>query len=261
MGKIIRKSLKDFTKFVVSILGAFMLTVIIPTLVSIFLQREIDLPYIRVYLILLFFILSIVFLYFFLKRWIIKISKNAIHIFPISSDKNPANKILLKIQNDNDENFTNIDVNLAVIFVGQTDYSFMPIRSDQKQFSKGLKETDYTIIGNKCAVIEIAENENGILKLVLDDVMNSDVLLNMQEYQKHQIYRLIIKVIGKLEENGHFSHYYEMVFRHSIDETDKEFIGNNPSRFVSKIEWLNSGKEISPIKDPKVLEEIRKATI
>ncbi len=259
LGKIIYKSFKDIIKFLASILWAFMLTIIIPTAASFLLKRKIDLPYIKEYLIIFSVFLGIALLYFFLKRLIVKISKNDIRVFQLRSTKDPENKIFLRIQNDNDEDFTNVDVSLMVIFVGKTEYAFVPILSDKKQFSNGLKETGNIITGNNHVMIEIAENVRGILKLLLDEEAVYDILSGMPEYQKNEIFRLIIKVTGKLDETTVISHLYEGTFSHFINEHMENFIGGNPPQFASKIEWINLGKEISPIKNPKVLAEIQKA--
>jgi len=235
-----------------------MLTVIIPIIASFLLKRKIDLPYIKEYLIVFGFFLALVFLYFFLKRLVIKMGKNDIHIFQIPSDKNPKDKILLSIRNGNDENLINTDIELITVFVGQVGNVSMTINSDRKHFSKGLVEKGNIVLGNNHSEIEIAENMDGILKFLFDDEDVKDLLSNMPQYKKCEIFRPIINITGKLDGKEDFSHLYELSFRHFIDEYTEEIVGTNPPKFISKIEWINMQKEISPIKkNSEILKQIK----
>lgn len=252
MWRIVRKAAKDFFKYLVSMLGAFILTVIIPLAASALLKRDVDIPFVEKYCILFLIFIILLFLYFFLTRLFKTIGKNDIHVFQFQSDRTLRDKILLSIKNENDEDFSNVTIELKGVFVGQSGNMYLRINSDKKYFSKGLQDKNNVIVGNSHAEIEIAQNDDGILKFLLDEEDTHSILLGMPEYKKHETFRTIIAITGKLDGTVHFSNLYEGRFIHFIDETTTEIIGTNSPKFISKIEWIGAGKEIDPIRGHKL---------
>jgi len=146
----------------------------------------------------------------------------------------------LHIVNDNDDDMTNVRVEFKNLFVDEIGKVESIVRADNSFFSKGLIEKGNVISANTSAKIEIAENIEGILKLLLDDEFDSDILSGMSEFKKHQSYRFALKISAKIGDTF-FDRNVEFPFNHWIDEQTIEISGddkNSVKRHPSYLEWV-----------------------
>jgi hypothetical protein len=249
--KILYKTIRDIKKLLAPFLVSIILATSFISLIARYLQGE-EIPLINIlYLILSFAIILIfgfVIIYFF--NWItMRIIDKNIFINLLESAKNPKQKILLQIINDNDDNMTDVQVEFKNMFVGENGNIESVVRADNNFFSKGLIEKSGTISANGSAKIQIAENVDGVLRLLLDDEFNLDVLNGLEEFKKHQVYRLAVKISTKIGDTF-FSRDCEFLFSHWIDETVKIISGEreNPIyKYSSGVNW-----EITPTQKKKL---------
>lgn len=243
MKKIFYKSIRDLKKLLTPFIVSVVFATSFVSLIARYLQGEkvpmSDFIYLLFGLIIiLFFGFGIIFLInLFISRFI---NKN-IFIYPIESAKKPKQKILLHIVNDNDDDMSNVRVELKKIFVDEKADIESVLRADNNFFSRGLAEMNNTISANTSAKIEIAENNDGILKLILGDEIVSDVLLGMKEFEKKQKYRLMIRVSSKIADTF-FERDCEFLCEHRIDETIKIMSGTEEKpveKYLSELEWVS----------------------
>ena len=102
-------------------------------------------------------------------------------------------KVLLKIKNENyGDKFTEVKVELLKFIPcndkgeylkgGNGDYGYLDIKISEMTFNRGLSKNEFTVNSEIGYVkVEIAENFDGVLKLLFDKEWVWDVLLNNEK--------------------------------------------------------------------------------
>jgi hypothetical protein len=183
----------------------------------------------------------------FFRIWV----KSRIKIFRVSPDNSYDGKILLQIKNDNyGDKFTEVKIELLKFIPcddkgeylkgGNGDYAYLDIKIPDSTFKKGISENEFTVNSDGDSnKIEIAENSDGILKLLFDKEWDLDVLLrNEKDMVVDAYYGISFRVSGKIA-GFHFSKDFLYKIVHGIDHRSMIVSGQDGSeKPFSKIQWV-----------------------
>jgi hypothetical protein len=184
---------------------------------------------------------------FFLRIWI----KSKVVISRVSPDDSYDGKVLLEIKNENyGDRFTEVKVELLKFILcdrdgnylksGNGDYAYLNIKRPDMTFKNGLSGNGFTVDSDGRKVkVEIAENSDGILKLLFDEVWEWDVLLhNEKDMVVYEYYGIAFRVSGKIA-GFHFSKDFLHKIFYGIDHQTTVISGKDWSeKTPSKIMWV-----------------------
>ncbi len=249
---IVIKTVKDVANFDKLSWVAIILSVFIPVLSERITRNEIDLFSIIYWFLGIIALLVISFWILFTKNYFAKnwLLKN-IEIEPVSPDKSYDGKVLLEIKNNNyGDKFTEVKVELLKFIGcdekgeylkgGNGDFAYLDIKQPDMTFKKGLLANNFTIDSDGGKVqVEIAEDLDGVLKLLFDRAWEWDVLLrNETDMVVYQYYGTDLRVSGKIM-GFHFSKDFLYKIVHGIDHRTVIISGKDGSeKTPSKVMWV-----------------------
>jgi len=183
---------------------------------------------------------------FFLRIWV----KSRIEISRIPLDESYDGKVLLEIKNRNfGDKFTEVKVELLKFIPcdregkyleGSRDYAYLDIKRSDMTFKNGLSENGFTVDSDGGKVkVEIAENQDGVLRLLFDKVWEWDVLLsNEKDMDVYEHYGISFRVSGKIT-GFHFSNDFLYKIIHSINYRTVIISGKDGvEKTPSKVMWV-----------------------
>ncbi len=238
---MIYKTFRDTAKLINSFFVGIVLAGSFISLLTEYLRgKEIPFVYIFYWGLSAFVVFSVFFfIRFLMNLFFSKIAGKNISIKTVGSSKKTGERILLHIINDNDDDMNNIQVELKHLFLDKISGVEVAVNADNNYFSKGLSEKSNAISANTSGKVQIAENNNGLLMLLLDDGFETDYLQKLKEHVKRQPYCLLVKISAKVGDIF-FKKEFEFVFSHWMDDTaivDRGSVARVLPRYSSGIEW------------------------